>query len=71
MSARPLPTASFAIGVMVAALLTHVQGVSAAEPLPKLAPVQNVSAFYSEHCVRCHKEGKAKGGFRSIKTIRV
>lgn len=64
MSAGPFPTASFVIGALVAALLTHVHGVSAAEPLPKLAPTQSVAAFYSEHCVRCHKEGKAKGGFR-------
>ena len=38
--------------------------VHAAEPAPQLAPTRNVAAFYSEHCIRCHKEGKAKGGFR-------
>lgn len=38
--------------------------IPAAEPPPKLDSVNNASAFYSEQCVRCHKEGKAKGGFR-------
>ena len=36
----------------------------AAEPAVKLEPVGNARAFYSEQCIRCHKEGKAKGGFR-------
>lgn len=36
----------------------------AAEPLPKLDLVSGAGAFYSEQCVRCHTEGKAKGGFR-------
>lgn len=62
MSAHPLPTAI--LGAFAAMVLTHVQGVSAAEPVPKLAPTKDVGAFYSEHCIRCHKEGKAKGGFR-------
>lgn len=35
-----------------------------AEPTPRLQPIQSVRVFYAEHCVRCHKEGKAKGGFR-------
>lgn len=38
--------------------------VPAAEPPPKLDPVSHASAFYSEQCVRCHREGKTKGGFR-------
>ena len=37
---------------------------TAAEPAPKLSSTADVRAFYGEHCVRCHKEGKAKGGFR-------
>lgn len=36
----------------------------AAEPPAKLDPVSHASAFYSEQCIRCHKEDKAKGGFR-------
>jgi hypothetical protein len=52
------------LGAFAALVLTHSQGISAAEPVPKLAPTQHVAGFYSEHCVRCHKEGKAKGGFR-------
>ena len=31
---------------------------------PQLSPVKPAAAFYTEHCVRCHKAGKAKGGFR-------
>lgn len=62
MSARPLPTTI--VGAFAAMVFTYVLGVSAAEPVTKLAPTQNVAGFYSEHCVRCHKEGKAKGGFR-------
>lgn len=43
--------------------VTAVSGL-AAEPAPKLDPVSHAGAFYSEQCVRCHKDGKAKGGFR-------
>lgn len=35
-----------------------------AEAEHNLALTKTVAAFYSEHCVRCHKEGKSKGGFR-------
>ena len=31
---------------------------------PAKAVLVETKAFYSEHCARCHKEGKAKGGFR-------
>ena len=37
---------------------------AAVETAPQLAPIKPVAAFYGEHCVRCHKDGKAKGGFR-------
>lgn len=51
--------AVFAIPVLWACGL-----LAAAEPTPRLEPVGTVANFYTEHCVRCHREGKAKGGFR-------
>lgn len=53
------------LGAMVVGLGIAAAGfVRAAEPIPRLESVQGVAGFYTEHCVRCHKEGKAKGGFR-------
>jgi hypothetical protein len=45
-------------------LSVSVVAALAAEPVPKLDLVGSASAFYSEQCLRCHREGKAKGGFR-------
>jgi hypothetical protein len=50
--------------LILAAALVSTGVVQSAAPAPEFAPVQGVAAFYSEHCVRCHREGKAKGGFR-------
>ncbi len=50
--------------LIVAAVFAATDLAQAAEPGPQVAPTKGVTDFYSEHCVRCHKEGKAKGGFR-------
>lgn len=44
--------------------ILQARPLSAANPVSDFAPIKSTAAFYSEHCVRCHKEGKAKGGFR-------
>jgi Protein of unknown function (DUF1592)/Protein of unknown function (DUF1588)/Protein of unknown function (DUF1587)/Protein of unknown function (DUF1585)/Protein of unknown function (DUF1595) len=49
---------------LVAACFLACGIMRAAEMVPRLEAVQVVAGFYAEHCVRCHKEGKAKGGFR-------
>lgn len=46
------------------AILAALGGVHGADPMPRLAPVRAVAGFYAEHCVRCHQNGTAKGGFR-------
>ena len=61
MNRRAFITASLKLALSLWAT-SAVSAAFAAEP--KLAPLQTVAAFYNEHCVRCHKEGKAKGGFR-------
>ena len=52
-------------GVLLVAACVLACGLTrAAEPTSRLESLQGVAGFYAEHCVRCHKEGKAKGGFR-------
>ena len=49
---------------LLVAVVFSADFTSAAEPAPKFSSTADVRAFYGEHCVRCHKEGKAKGDFR-------
>ena len=49
---------------LLIAVVFSADSAAAAEPAPKLSSTADVRAFDSEHCVRCHKEGRAKGGFR-------
>ena len=43
---------------------TQASAFAAAPAGVQLDSTVGVKGFYAEHCVRCHKEGKAKGGFR-------
>lgn len=45
-------------------VLASQRSMQGAEPRPELAPTRSVAAFYTQHCLECHKDGKAKGGFR-------
>jgi mono/diheme cytochrome c family protein len=49
---------------LIAWFLVAAGAIQAAEPATTLTPLREIASFYNEHCIRCHKEGKANGGFR-------